>query len=70
MPFASCCLLFLPHVTDLSSACSSLHVPGTGAPRALERKEAHPWLEQAFDEAMILLNEIVEVVTLPQFAKV
>ena len=33
-----------------------------GAPRGLERKEAHSELDKSFDEAMILLNEVVEVV--------
>ena len=35
-----------------------------GSPRGLERKEAHPELDQPFDEAMVLLDKIVEVFTL------
>lgn len=38
-----------------------------GSPRRLEREKAHPRLRQAFDEAMVLLNEIVEIFHLPQF---
>jgi hypothetical protein len=37
------------------------------SPRRLERKEAHPQLDQSFYEAVILLGQIVEVLTLPQF---
>ena|SRR5690242_6990325 len=33
-----------------------------GSPRALKGKEAQPWFDQPFDEAMILLDEVVEVV--------
>jgi len=40
-----------------------------GLPRGLERKKAHPELDQMFHEAMILLDDIVEVFTLTQFAK-
>ena|ERR1700674_4639739 len=40
-----------------------------GAPRSLARKEAHPGLDQPFDEAMILLDEVIEVLPLPQFAR-
>ncbi len=40
------------------------------SPSGLERKEAHPQLDQPFDEAMILLDEVVEIFTLPQFASV
>jgi len=36
-----------------------------GSPRSLERKEAHPELDEPFDEAMILLDEVVEIFTLP-----
>ena len=31
-----------------------------GSPRGLERKEAHPWLDQSFDEAVILFKRIIE----------
>ncbi len=44
----------------------SLH----GSPRSLERKEAHPELDEPFHEAMILLDEVIEIFTLPQFASV
>src|SRR5260221_1100510 len=70
MPPASCCPLFLHQVSVLSSACSSFHIPGTGSPRGLERKEAHPELDESFHEAMVLLDQVVEVLTLPQFARV
>jgi hypothetical protein len=38
-------------------------------PSSLERKEAHPELDQPFHEAVILLDDIVEVCTLTQFAE-
>jgi hypothetical protein len=38
-----------------------------GSPRGLEGKEAHPRLRQSLDEAMILFDQIVEVLALPQF---
>jgi hypothetical protein len=41
-----------------------------GSPRGLERKEAHPWLDEPFHEAMVLLDQVVEVLTLPQFTMV
>jgi len=41
-----------------------------GSPRSLERKEAHPELDEPFNEAMILLDEVIEIFTLPQFASV
>src|SRR5260370_11425282 len=41
-----------------------------GSPRALRRKETHPELDQPFDEAMILLDKVVEVFALTQFATV
>jgi hypothetical protein len=37
-----------------------------GSPRGLERKEAHPELDEPFHEAMILLDEVVEVFALTQ----
>jgi hypothetical protein len=40
------------------------------SPRRLERKEAHPQLDEPFHEAVILLDEIVEVLALPQFTSV
>jgi hypothetical protein len=33
-----------------------------GSPRGLERKEAHPEFDEPFNEAVILLDEVVEVV--------
>jgi hypothetical protein len=38
------------------------------SPRGLERKEAHPELNEPFHEAMILLNKFIEVFTLSEFA--
>ena len=35
-----------------------------GAPRGFERNEAHSELDQPFDEAVILLNKVVEVLAL------
>ena len=35
-----------------------------GSPRSLERKEAHPELDQPFHEAMVKLDKIVGVFTL------
>jgi len=40
-----------------------------GSPCGLERKVAHPELDEPFDEAMILLDQVVEVFTLSQFAR-
>ncbi len=37
-----------------------------GSPRGSKRKEAHPWLDELFHEAMILLDEVVEVFALSQ----
>jgi hypothetical protein len=33
----------------------------------LEGKEAHPWLDQPLDEAMVLFDDVVEILDLPQF---
>src|SRR5256885_16458091 len=33
-------------------------------------KETHPELDQSFDEAVILLDEVVEVLPLPQFTRI
>jgi hypothetical protein len=63
MSSASYWLLFLRQLSGLSGACSSFHIPGTSSPRGLERKEAHPELDESFDEAMVLLDEGVEVLT-------
>ncbi len=37
-----------------------------GSPRTLKRKEAHPRLDESFDKAMILFDQIVEILALPQ----
>ncbi|GAC1402746.1 MAG: hypothetical protein NVSMB49_19270 [Ktedonobacteraceae bacterium] len=54
---------------------SSLHLPFPdhvhhlepykGSPRCLEREETHSRLRQAFDEAVILFNQIIEIFDLP-----
>ena len=46
-------LAFPDHVHDLISL--------QGSPRTLEGKEAHPRLDQPFDEAMILFNQVIQV---------
>ena len=46
-------LAFPDHVHDLVSL--------QGSPRTLEGKEAHPRLDQPFDEAVVLLNQVIEV---------
>jgi hypothetical protein len=38
------------------------------SPCRLERKESQPWLHQSFDEAMVLFDQIVQILALPQFA--
>ncbi len=48
-------LTFPKHVDDLSQVL----------PSGLERKEAHPWLNKPFYEAMVLLHEIIEILSLP-----
>src|SRR5258708_17190916 len=70
MPSAFCCLFSLRFLSGLSGACSSLRISGTGSQCRFERKEAHPELDQPFDEAMVLLHEVIEVFALPQFAPV
>jgi hypothetical protein len=52
-------LPFPHHVHDLESL--------EGSPRGLDGKEAHPRFREAFDEPMVLLNEIAPVFDLPQF---
>jgi len=47
------------HVHDLVSLERS--------PCCLKGKEAHPGLDQPFDEAMVLLDQVVEVFDLPEF---
>ena len=39
-------------------------VPLQRSPRRLEGKEAQSWLDQSFDEAMILLDQVVEILDL------
>jgi hypothetical protein len=52
-------LSFPNHVHDLISLeCS---------PCSHKRNEAHPWLDQPFDEAVILLDEIIQVFDLSEF---
>ena len=63
MPPALCCLLFLRHGSDFSEHVHRF-IFLQGVPRGLERKEAHPELDEPFDEAMILLHEVVEVLPL------
>src|SRR5262245_43653791 len=43
--------------------------PGIGSPSCLKRKEAHRWLDQAFDETMVLFDQIVEILPLLQFTR-
>jgi hypothetical protein len=38
-----------------------------GSPCGVERKETHSLLNHPFNEAMILLNQIIKVLDLPQF---
>jgi hypothetical protein len=64
MSSASYWLLFLRQLSGLCGVCSSFHIPGTGSPRGLERKEAHPELDEPFHVAMILLDKVVEEFTL------
>ena len=40
-------------------------IPLQGSARCLERKEAHPEFDEPFNEAVILLDKVVEVLTLP-----
>ncbi len=54
-------LPFPDHVHDLISLQSS--------PRALERKEAQPRFDASFDEAVILFDDVVQVLDLPQFTR-
>jgi hypothetical protein len=52
-------LTFPEHVHRFISLQSS--------PRTLHRKEAHCGLDQSFDKAMVLLDQVVEILDLPQF---
>lgn len=54
-------LLFPNHVPHL--------VALQGSPRYFEGEEAKPWLDESLDEAMILFNQGVEVLALPQYTR-
>jgi hypothetical protein len=55
--------LSLPdHIPDLISL--------QGSPRALHRKEAQSRFDASFDEAVILFDDVVEILDLPQFTGV
>ena len=48
--------------SDLSLANHVHHlVPLERSPGRFQRKEAHPWFDQPFDEPMVLLDEVVEI---------
>jgi hypothetical protein len=57
---ASCRFLFLCHISDLTSAYSSLHIRGIRSPRCLKRKEAHPELDEPFDARDDLAGAAIE----------
>jgi hypothetical protein len=66
----ACCRLS-PLLTPLT--CPDLDqlpgfVPLQRSPRPFKREEAQPWLDESFDEAMILFHPLSEVLDLPQFA--
>ena len=51
------------HLPDLSLANHVHHlIPMPRSPSRFNRKEAHPWLDEPFEEAMILFDEVVEIV--------
>ena len=51
--------IFFAHTMHLTlSDHVHLFIALQGSPRGLERKEAHPLLNQPFDEAMVLLDKI------------
>ena len=58
----------LVHCVHLSFAN---HVHGLlslqGALCTLERKEAQPRLDSSFDQTMVLLHQVIEIVDLPEF---
>ena len=37
------------------------------SPSRFERKEAHPWFDESFDETMVLFDQVVERVALSEF---
>src|SRR5450432_1246418 len=40
-----------------------------GPPSCLERKEAHPWFNQSFDETVVLFDQVIEIFALSEFAR-
>jgi hypothetical protein len=58
----------LPHPSDLSLP-DHVHdlVPLERSPGRFHGKEAHPWLGQSFDKAVILLDQVIQVFDLPEF---
>jgi hypothetical protein len=56
------------HPSDLSLA-NHVHdlIPLERSPCRFNRKKAHPWFDQPFDEAMVLLDQGIQVFDLPQF---
>ena len=52
-------LPFPNHVHDL--------VPLQHSPRRFKREKAQPWLDESFDEAVILLDQVVELLHLAEF---
>ncbi len=55
------------HPSDLSLAKHVHHlVAMQRSPCRFHRKEAHSWLDQAFDEAVVLLHQVIEIFDLPQ----
>src|SRR6266700_6687575 len=56
------------HPSDLSLT-NQVHdlVSLERSPCRLKGKEAHPGLDQPFDEAMVLLDQVIQVVDLPEF---
>ena len=52
--------LFTPHAVHLSLANHVHHfIALQRSPCRLEGKEAHPWLDQPFDKAMVLLDQVI-----------
>jgi hypothetical protein len=39
------------------------------SPGRLERKEAHSWFDQSFDESMVLFDKIVQIFALSEFTR-
>src|SRR5258708_5825105 len=39
------------------------------SPGRLERKEAHAWFDQSFDESMVLFDQVVEIFALSEFTR-